>query len=623
MFAIIIFFLFQIRQYPPPTGPCRLLETDRYIETCAESTSTTYAVDFIINYSIAFKKEYTETCYYYIADFYFPHGLIELFPEAREECSKNKTEEISFSTSLTISFDGKYVIPYCYGLENLYIYEIKSLSFDLESEIELKSIINIKDKIEAVRFFKDYLIVLDTKKIIAYSMKKGKEFKKIGEFPLEHRLYTPLISDPGFKCPTLTRNIQMDGDYLYLLNPPGNNYGPLLTFKINAEKIELINDGSEFKATFNDYEYIWRKDLILNEAHNKKYLQFEETAFYNKDGNDCRIPLLRIVDNIPVPIPKHMEEVESSGICIDWALFSIHNFKNEFGYVVNTRWRFTSNLYFTEDEDFITPIIGEQVYTSPIWGFGIYEGPDTELLIDFGRSVSCSTDDLPTIEYLIIPKEASENFLVMGKTYDSEGIRRVYAGYPWKGIFFRANTFQQADGSVIFMAVVPTDFLINPWCPNNEKGFVFMAIAEDWDGDSNNSPDVPYERDWVCISTKEEKDPLPIGEVEICPYEYTKNIYINGWALDNNGIEGGWLFSEDANILVPINYGIKREDIKEKYPEYPDSLNSGFEVQYDLSNLEEGVYEFYVRILAKDYQAIDFGPYKISIPKHKRPFGRE
>lgn len=40
-------------------------------------------------------------------------------------------------------------------------------------------------------FFKDYLIVLDSKKIIAYSMKKGREFKKIAEFFLAHRLYIP------------------------------------------------------------------------------------------------------------------------------------------------------------------------------------------------------------------------------------------------------------------------------------------------------------------------------------------------------------------------------------------------------------------------------------------------
>ena len=108
--------------------------------------------------------------------------------------------------------------------------------------------------------------------------------------------------------------------------------------------------------------------------------------------------------------------------------------------------------------------------------------------------------------------------------------------------------------------------------------------------------------------------------IQLCPFKYSKNIYINGWALDNNGIEGGWLFSEDANVLIPINYGKERQDIKDKYPEYPDSLHSGFEVSYDLSNQGEGEYEFYIRIMAKDYQVIDFGPYKITIAKHKRPF---
>jgi len=116
-------------------------------------------------------------------------------------------------------------------------------------------------------------------------------------------------------------------------------------------------------------------------------------------------------------------------------------------------------------------------------------------------------------------------------------------------------------------------------------------------------------------------NPLPFGEVEEYPFEYpNKKIRFKGWALDNSGIEKGWLISEDGNILVEINYGEEREDIKEKYPDYPNSLNSGFSIEYDISNLEEGEYEFYIRIMATDFQVIDWGPYKISIPKHNRPF---
>ncbi|MEJ5167414.1 MAG: hypothetical protein WHV67_10360, partial [Thermoanaerobaculia bacterium] len=124
------------------------------------------------------------------------------------------------------------------------------------------------------------------------------------------------------------------------------------------------------------------------------------------------------------------------------------------------------------------------------------------------------------------------------------------------------------------------------------------------DLDTNMSFDNPYNKDLRCIKVKEEKDPLPFG-----------------WALDNSGISKGWLFSEDANVLVPILYGIEREDVKEKYPQYPDSLHSGFSVVYDISNLEDGVYEFTLRIMAKDFQVLDFGPFKIKIEKkHKRPF---
>lgn len=125
--------------------PCRLLETERYSQTCLPNyTENPYGVDYIINHSIIFDKNLTQTCYYYITDGSFIAGQIELFLEARDECllifPENEANNIYWDSSLTISFDGKYVIPYCYGMEKLYIYEIKSLSFKWKREIKLKRI---------------------------------------------------------------------------------------------------------------------------------------------------------------------------------------------------------------------------------------------------------------------------------------------------------------------------------------------------------------------------------------------------------------------------------------------------------------------------------------------------
>ena len=196
-------------------------------------------------------------------------------------------------------------------------------------------------------------------------MKKGREFKKIAEFFLAHRLYTPSDSIPDAGIPTLMRNMEMDGDYLYIINPPGNDYGPLLTFKIGDEKIELINDGSEFKATFHDNKYIWRNNLILNEVYNKKYVMFNEIV--SADIYKYRTPLLRIENHIPIAIDKYLVEGEDSLTCL-YGQLGYMTFKNGFFYGFNPWTEICScvNQYFTEDEEFVTPIVGEQVYDYPI-----------------------------------------------------------------------------------------------------------------------------------------------------------------------------------------------------------------------------------------------------------------
>lgn len=156
MFSIIIIFLFQnvdlidfikrksniilkseaINKNRPDINfcPCRLLQTYRYEEYCiADYPENPFGADHIINNSIMFDDNFTQTCYYYSQGFIA--GKIELFPEVRDQCStiflENEANGIYLDSSLTISFDERYIIPYCYGMGKLYIYEIKSLSFFL------------------------------------------------------------------------------------------------------------------------------------------------------------------------------------------------------------------------------------------------------------------------------------------------------------------------------------------------------------------------------------------------------------------------------------------------------------------------------------------------------------
>lgn len=59
-------------------------------------------------------------------------------------------------------------------------------------------------------------------------------------------------------------------------------------------------------------------------------------------------------------------------------------------------------LYFTEDEEFARPIIGKQVYSYPILKYGMYKGPDTELLNYYGSSASTKRGLIFYRKFLII-----------------------------------------------------------------------------------------------------------------------------------------------------------------------------------------------------------------------------
>jgi hypothetical protein len=411
----------------------------------------------------------------------------------------------------------------------------------------------------------------------------------------------------------------MDGDYLYLLNGSGNDLGPILTFSLGGGNITLVHDGREFIIPeYDEYPYILRNNLQINEANGRKYIMYHADACrdYYSPGNDF---YSRLDNGFLTELKKHSS---TDHACYSWDFC----FKNAFKSIIN--WEayppcLAGVSYFDSDEKWKDA--SEYVDNDRIYPFGMYQGPDTELLSFNGRSAGCSTDDLPVIEHFIRPEAAvSGNFLVMGRATDFEGIRRVFAGYPLCVLLWRASLFQQSDGSTVFMAVIPE---VDPsrcaahWteCPN-EGQTTYMPLAEDSDGDSNQSPDAPWTQDFHCIQFKDLPDPMPEGQVETRPCGTESTLVFSGWAVDNSGIWQGWLLSEDAQALVPLTVGLERPDIAARYPAMPDSLHAGFSAAYDTTPLPEGTYEFTVRLVANDYQVLDFGPYTISVDRaHSRP----
>jgi len=126
-----------------------------------------------------------------------------------------------------------------------------------------------------------------------------------------------------------------------------------------------------------------------------------------------------------------------------------------------------------------------------------------------------------------------------------------------------------------------------------------------------------------CIKFKQQPDPLPLGSVEVKPCGDETILNFSGWAVDNSSIWQGWLFSKDAQALEPLTVGLDRPDIGAQYPGDPGSGQAGFSITYDASAIPEGTYEFTVRLVAHDYQVLDFGPYIITRDtSHPRPLSR-
>jgi hypothetical protein len=603
-------------------GPCRITLENRDVETCYFDVypQNLYGGGHITGSVLSFGSEGPLACYYLFGMFWHPAaGTAALFPDAREACAgpwaEAQTNQIVFNSSMAVSWDGRYIIPYCYGMTTLHIYEIVSLHYNYRHARSIP----VPAGVDAAAFFKDHLIVLDKERLHAYSMNPGSRFQEEAGIEFPHGLFHPSWQNPEAGVPTLMRNMVMDGEYLYLLNGTGNEFGPLVTLRLDGRSIEMINDGREFIVPeYDEYPFVFRLNLQLNQVYDNRYLLYHAEACRNfySPGNDF---FSRLENGVIEGIQKLSPTDQA---CNYWD----YNFKNAFYNGIN--WHayppcFGGVTYFAPDEQFYSA--GDLVANDRIYGFGMYQGPDTELWSYGGRSVGCSTDDLPVIEHSIIPTgPVSGNYLVMGLASDSEGIRRVFAGYPLCVEMHRASIFRQVDGSVIFQAVIPE---VNPdqcaayWteCPN-EGQTTYMPLAEDEDGDSNQSPDAPWDQDMRCIQFKPEPDPMPEGAVEIQPCSDAAILSFSGWAVDNSGIWQGWLLSEDAQVLVPLTVGLSRPDIGAQYPGHPGSANAGFSVTYDASAIAEGEYQFTVRLLANDFQVLDFGPYTIvRDTSHPRP----
>ena len=312
------------RQWPEEPCPCRETPEGRDYEICwtAEEPWNPYGVDHIAGHALSFGPEGPLDCFYLWSNTLIPASETEnLFSEARAACALPWAEaqalSIYYHSSTTISQDGRFIIPHCYGMTELHVYEIVGLHFDYR---HVRSI-PVPAGVEAVRFFSNHLIVLDREKIVAYSMRPGLRFVKEAEFPFPHGVFHFYYANPDVQSPTWMRNMVMNGDYLYLLNSVGNDYGPLLTFKIGDRSIEMVHDGREFITEDDGYPFVFRNNLQLNEIYEKKYLEYHQDACQDQQwpGGSA---LYRLDDNIPVVVWPPGRSIG----CFYW----YRSFKNKF-----------------------------------------------------------------------------------------------------------------------------------------------------------------------------------------------------------------------------------------------------------------------------------------------------
>ncbi|MDZ4965146.1 hypothetical protein GNF24_14295, partial [Clostridium perfringens] len=70
-------------------------------------------------------------------------------------------------------------------------------------------------------------------------------------------------------------------------------------------------------------------------------------------------------------------------------------------------------------------------------------------------------------------------------------------------------------------------------------------------------------------------------------HKLTDSFFIKGWALSENGISKVEVYLDNQSI-GQATYGVERTDIQSKYPQYKNSLNSGF--TKEISGVSDGVH---------------------------------
>jgi hypothetical protein len=526
-----------------------------------------------------------------------------LVPEAQAACQSWWSMEgvyngfyFSPATSQTLDGGAKYFIPYCFGMESIYLYKIVGLGW--EKSFQLVDVFPLPHPLESLKFFGETLVVVDQEYITLYTL-RGRKIVRETEYYFPHPMEEYHWIDPsnGHKRYFPIKDyLLLDGHFYLLISMNMENFGPLLTFKYDGRQLILLDKGLVFPL-----DAMVRDDLQSDRQGDSIYLGY--------GGND----FFKITEN---GIPEYLfRDINYSGFC-----------------VLCQAWKDGGIYYPTHPTADCKSILKRFTETgledTVFYSFGFEKKnmiSDTESFSDSWVTLTCGTDILPAVTYEIFPGgPISDSFLVAGTAWDSEGIRSVFSGSAFWPYLWRADIFHRDDGSVFWMAKMEERLFKGtegfPFSPCGLDEATLATVAEDSDWDTNLSLDNPPWQDMRCIKIKTQPDPTPVGEVEVKPCGDETILNFSGWAVDNSGIWQGWLFSEDAQVLAPLTVGIARPDIGAQYPGDPGNGQAGFSITYDASAIPEGTYEFTVRLVAHDYQVLDFGPYIITRDtSHPRP----
>ena len=85
-------------------------------------------------------------------------------------------------------------------------------------------------------------------------------------------------------------------------------------------------------------------------------------------------------------------------------------------------------------------------------------------------------------------------------------------------------------------------------------------------------------------------------------HELTGDFFIKGYSVSKNGVEKVTA-SIDGGKEILLDYGIEREDVEKKYPDYKDSLKSGY--SKTISGLKNGKHKLVIKTTTKDKKIIE------------------